>query len=118
MDSPARDVTGSLCAVIMTVVVDHRCLLSARDAGVNEFVAKPFSPDINFKRIQRLSKARAVGLHVDVVRPGTPATKGFVEEDKRRLKSRIAKSSIRAQIRASSAEDKPPVWLFRTPKRL
>jgi len=35
-------------------MVDHRCLTTARDAGVNEYVAKPFSSDIIFKRIQRV----------------------------------------------------------------
>jgi CheY-like chemotaxis protein len=35
-------------------MVDHRCLTSARAAGVNEFVAKPFSPDIIFKRLQKI----------------------------------------------------------------
>ena len=40
--------------VMINRMVDHRCLTTARDAGVNEFVAKPFSPDIVFKRIQKL----------------------------------------------------------------
>jgi len=40
--------------IMISGMVDHRCLTSARDAGVNEFVAKPFSPDIIFKRIQKI----------------------------------------------------------------
>ena len=35
-------------------MADHRCLTMARYAGVNEFVAKHFSPDIVLKRIQKL----------------------------------------------------------------
>ncbi len=42
--------------IIISIMVDHRCLTSARDAGVNEFVAKPFSPDIIFKRILKIIK--------------------------------------------------------------
>ena len=48
--SPGRFVT----VVMISDMVDHRCLRTARDAGVNEFVANPFSPDIIFKRIQRV----------------------------------------------------------------
>ncbi len=40
--------------VMISGMVDHRCLTTARDAGVNEYVAKPFSSDIIFKRIQRV----------------------------------------------------------------
>jgi CheY-like chemotaxis protein len=38
--------------VVMIVgMVVHKCLTTARDAGVNEFVAKPFSLDVVFKHI-------------------------------------------------------------------
>ena len=40
--------------IIISNMVDHRCLASARDAGVDEFVTKPFSPDTIFKRIQKI----------------------------------------------------------------
>ena len=47
--------TDRFVPVIMIIgKVDHRCLTSARDAEVNEFVAKPFSPDIIFKCIQKI----------------------------------------------------------------
>ena len=45
--------------IMISGMVDHRSLTSARDAGVNEFVAKPFPPVIIFlSASKRLSNVR------------------------------------------------------------
>ena len=104
--------------ITISSMVDHRCLTSARDAGVNEFVAKPFSPDIIFKRIQKIiERPRQLVYTPTYFGPERRCTKGFVEKDKRKLKF-DCEIVYSGKDLGKFREDKPPVWLFRTPKRL
>ena len=105
--------------IMISGMVDHRCLTSARDAGVNEFVAKPFSPDIIFKRIQKIIESPRQFVYTPTYfGPDRRRSKGFVEEDKRKLKESDCEIVYSGKDPGKFRKDKPPVWLFRTPNRL
>ena len=68
--------------VMISGMVDRKCLTTARDAGVNEFVAKPFSPDIIFKRIQKIIESPRQFVYTPTYfGPDRRRSRGFVEED-------------------------------------
>ena len=66
--------------IMISSMVDHRCLTSAGDAGVNEFVAKPFSPDTIFKRIQKIIESPRQFVYTSTYfGSDCRRSKGFVE---------------------------------------
>ncbi len=100
-------------------MVDHRCLTTARDAGVNEFVAKPFSPDIIFKRIQKvIENPRQFVYTPTYFGPDRRRSKGYVEEERRKLAESDCEIVYLGKDPGKFRKDKPPVWLFRMPNRL
>ena len=100
-------------------MVDHRCLTTARDAGVNEFVAKPFSPDIVFKRIQKLIESPRQFVYTPTYfGPDRRRSKGYVEEERRKLTEADCEIVYSGKDPGKFSKDKPPVWLFRMPNRL
>ena len=95
------------------------CPSSARDAGVNEFVAKPFSPDIIFKRIQKIIESQRQFVYTPTYfGPNRRRSKGFFEEAKRKLKESDCEIVYSGKDPGKFRKDKSPVWLFRTPNRL
>lgn len=105
--------------VMISGMVDHRCLTTARDAGLNEFVAKPFSPDIVFKRIQKLiENPRQFVYTPTYFGPDRRRSKGYVEEERRKLTEADCEIVYSGKDPGKFRKDKPPVWLFRMPNRL
>jgi two-component system chemotaxis response regulator CheY len=82
---------------------DHKCLAMARDAGVNEFVAKPFSPDIVFKRIQkRIESPRQFVFTPTYLGPTVDAARATSRKSAARSLKRITRSSTPARIPGNS----------------
>jgi hypothetical protein len=104
--------------VMISRMVDHRCLTTARDAGVNEFVAKPFSPDIVFKRIQKLiENPRRFVYTLTYFGPDRRRSKGYVKEDRRKPTEADWEIVYSGKDPGKLRKDKPSVWLSRMPNR-
>jgi CheY-like chemotaxis protein len=105
--------------VMISGMVDRKCLTTARDAGVNEFVAKPFSPDIIFKRVQKVIESPRQFVYTPTYfGPDRRRSRGFVEEDRRKLSESDCEIVYSGKDPGKFRKDKPPVWLFRMPNRL
>lgn len=105
--------------VMISGMVDKKCLTTARDAGVNEFVAKPFSPDAVFKRILKVIESPRQFVYTPTYfGPDRRRSKVFVEEDRRKLKESDCEVVYSGKDPGKFRKDKPPVWLFRIPNRL
>ena len=108
MDSPARDVTGPLCARYPPATPGLTNSSRNRSRRISFSSAS-----------KRLSKARGSWFtRRRSCGPDRRRTKGFIEEDKRRLKESDCEIVYSGTDPGKFREDKPPVWLFRTPKRL
>tara|TARA_R110000787_G_scaffold137458_10_gene250517 strand:+ start:58846 stop:59334 length:489 start_codon:yes stop_codon:yes gene_type:complete len=53
---PKRCKTPKVAITVVTGLSDKRSVLAARDAGVNDFIAKPVSADALHKRLDRLAR--------------------------------------------------------------
>lgn len=105
--------------LMISGMVDHRCLTTARDAGVNEFVAKPFSPEIVFKRILKVIESPRQFVYTPTYfGPDRRRSRGYVEEERRKLKESDCEVVYSGKDPGKFRKDKPPVWLFRMPNRL
>ena len=77
------------------------------------------SPDIIFKRIHKIIESPRQFVYTPTYSgPGPPVNKGFVQKDKRKLKTSDCETVYPGKDPGEFREDKPPVWLFRTPNRL
>lgn len=105
--------------IMISGMVDRKCLTTARDAGVTEFVAKPFSPEVVFKRILKVIESPRQFVYTPTYfGPDRRRSKGFVEEDRRKLKESDCEVVYSGKDPGKFRKDKPPVWLFRMPNRL
>ncbi len=105
--------------IMISGLVDKKCLTTARDVGVNEFIAKPFSPGAVLSRIQKvIENPRQYVYTPTYFGPDRRRTKGFAKEEQRKLTDADCEIIYSGKDPGKFRKDKPPVWLFRMPNRL
>jgi hypothetical protein len=109
-----------LLVVMISAVVNHRCLTTAWDAGENEFVAEQF-----FHRLSSSSAFRNSSRAQDSLSsrppnnvPNRRRSRDYLEEARRKLTEADYGIVYPGKDPGKFRRDKPPVRLFRMPNRL
>ncbi len=106
--------------IMISGMTDRESLEAARDAGVTEFVSKPFSVDGLAKRIlQVIDHPRQFVYTPTYFGPDRRRRKvAGIKEERRKLREEDCEIVYSGKDPGSFREDRPKVWLFRLKNRL
>ena len=105
--------------IMMSGMTDQESLTLSRDAGVTEFVSKPFSVEGLAKRmVQTINNPRQFVYTPSYFGPDRRRRKSEVEEERRFLTESDCEIVYSGKAPGAFHKDKPSVWLFRLQNRL